>query len=1321
MHVPFLPFRLGPPLPQLIRRLTAACGIGLVCTTAALAQFPRIESFKNTTTSGTGFRLGGNPKAAVLTAASGTDADGSGYLRLTDSGNNQSGFAIDKSSFPAPSGFSISFEFYSYGGNGADGFSVFLIDADKTSADAFTIGASGGSLGYAQKTSDPISDGVPNGYVGIGIDEFGNFANPTEGRVGGPGSRPDAVSLRGPGNGRSATDYPYLAGSGSLPFSLDVATVRAQQGNADFRRAYIDVIPQTNGTYQITVRIQHGNAVTTAVNRVTISTPPSNLRIGFSGSTGAVNNFHEIRNLAIVKAPFANDDVAGTKYNVPVTLNILNNDIAQGSNLDLASVDLNPNTAAIENSYTVAGQGTFQVNSSGVVTFTPSGTFSGVVTIPYTVASILGDRSSPANIVVTVTGADVATTIGGPTSVNPGSSTSYTVTAVNNGQEVATNLIPTLTLPTNVSYVSGGSFNLNTRVVSFPQTTLTSGQSVTNSVVVTMPPTTGNYTFTSNYTYPSGAAIPDAEPSNNSSAFVVAVSGSGNIAGVCSIPGKDGPVTLTSATIPNTYYAGTGTASAGNKFLTVSPTLRGNTTAIAPGDMLLILQTQGTKMTIANSTAYGDVNTVTAGTYEYAIAASAVNTTTGQLDLTGALQNTYTTNIATTNISANAYQTFQVIRIPQYSSVTVSGTVTGSAWNGSTGGVLALEVAGKISFTSGSLNMDGKGFRGGASQTNANANSANNSTYVTTSTAYAAKGEGIAGAPSEVFDGSSNVSVTPNYTTFASGSFAAGNAANGGGGGARNGNNYSGGSGGSNGGASGSGQNIGNGSNRALGGIVAATNSSPSDLIWLGGGGGAGAATTASSTTSGRNGGGMIILRTGVVATTGTISVNGLSTPNATGDYGSGGGGAGGTVVVRGTSLNQLTITATGGNGGVSTNAGNGGGGGGGVILSNAAVGGSSSVAGGTVNNTASGSAGYTSTSTTLGTDCMPNITATLSTTTPQVNRSAAMRADYVLVVANTGGGVTGASVTAGLNSLFTYTNTANTTKVDLVLADGTISTIASSGYTVNSTTANSPVFLGFNIPSGASLRISFRAAIASSAVNGTAYQGGGTTSYLDPTRTGTNNTVSPGAAMASGITAMGSNYLASSSSAEDVTVVQPLPVTLTSFEAKAAGRDALLTWATAQELNNDRFEVERSLNGIDFEKIGSVKGKGTTSTASAYTFTDAAAARLTAKTLYYRLHQLDLDGPGSYTKVRTVRFERAQGTATLYPNPHQGRFTLNLQALPSGIYQVDILDLAGRRVYHTQLSGGQEHPLLPTLPMGSYIVHVTGQTVNVNLPMVKN
>ena len=605
-------FRGGAARSRPIRWLLTAFSAVLIFSTTARAQFPRVESFKNSSASG--FRLGGNPNPAVLTAATGTDTEGAGYLRLTDNTLNQAGFAIDNSSFPAPLGFAISFEFFSYGGTGADGFSVFLIDADKTSAAAFTAGASGGSLGYAQKTVDPISDGVPNGYIGIGIDEFGNYANPTEGRVGGripgtlaDGKTPDAVSIRGAGNGRSDTDYPFIAGSPSLPFSLDVATVRAQvdaPDNSDFRRAYIYVIPQPDGTYLITVRIQYGNSIATTTDRVRVPKPPQNLRIGFAGSTGGSTNFHEIRNLAIVQAPIANDDVAGTVYGVPVSLNVLSNDVVQGSNLLPTSVDLNPTTTAIDNSFTVAGKGTFTRDANGVVTFTPVSTFAGVVSIPYTVASVAGDLSNPANITIIVKGADVTTSVSGPTAASPGSTINYSISTSNLGTETAFNVVPSIKLPAGLSgvVVSSGSYDAGTGLVTFAAVpSLTANAPAIMNTVRFTAPATGTITGLASV----ASDTPDPVLTNNTATITTTVQGNANVATNCATPGKDGPGELSSVSpIPNTYYPGGATTAMSATSIQVGSAV--GTTPISAGDLLLIVQMQGADINTDNTNFYGD-------------------------------------------------------------------------------------------------------------------------------------------------------------------------------------------------------------------------------------------------------------------------------------------------------------------------------------------------------------------------------------------------------------------------------------------------------------------------------------------------------------------------------------------------------------------------------------------------------------------------------------------------------------------------------------------------------------------------------------------
>jgi len=174
-----------------------------------------------------------------------------------------------------------------------------------------------------------------------------------------------------------------------------------------------------------------------------------------------------------------------------------------------------------------------------------------------------------------------------------------------------------------------------------------------------------------------------------------------------------------------------------------------------------------------------------------------------------------------------------------------------------------------------------------------------------------------------------------------------------------------------------------------------------------------------------------------------------------------------------------------------------------------------------------------------------------------------------------------------------------------------------------------------------------------------------------------------------------------------------PLPVVLTAFTASAvANRDAQLNWNTASEVNSAAFEVERSLDGTTFIKVGQLTAKGTTTAPSAYAFTDKGVANLTTGTVYYRLKQVDLDGKFAYSPVRTVAFTKAAvASLSLFPNPAQTTTKLDMTSLPAAsTYQVTLLDVTGRAVRTLTLGGGAVQPLeIATLASGTYYVLVTG------------
>jgi uncharacterized repeat protein (TIGR01451 family) len=252
-----------------------------------------------------GWVIGGS---AFLTASTGIDAPGNGWLRLTDPGNDQSGYAFYDAPFDVTSGAVIQFDYVTYGGSGADGYSIFLFDGSYD-ATTFNVGASGGSLGYDKKTVAPLDPGLSGGYIGIGVDEYGNYSNPTEGRqstLGGAnaGPFPNEVGVRT----TAALGYDWLGGTGTLTQPLWFnQSFRPSQTSAQYRKVVVYLTPVAAPNYmRIDVYMQYGynQPLTQLLNGLMVrSATPSSVKVGFAASTGGSTNYHEIRNLIIDSLP----------------------------------------------------------------------------------------------------------------------------------------------------------------------------------------------------------------------------------------------------------------------------------------------------------------------------------------------------------------------------------------------------------------------------------------------------------------------------------------------------------------------------------------------------------------------------------------------------------------------------------------------------------------------------------------------------------------------------------------------------------------------------------------------------------------------------------------------------------------------------------------------------------------------------------------------------------------------------------------------------------------------------------------------------------
>ena len=332
--------------------------------------------------------------------------------------------------------------------------------------------------------------------------------------------------------------------------------------------------------------------------------------------------------------------------------------------------------------------------------------------------------------------------------------------------------------------------------------------------------------------------------------------------------------------------------------------------------------------------------------------------------------------------STTGIQRYQLVRIPRYYDfkIKAGASVTCPAWNGSTGGIVGVDVDDKFTL-SGTIDVSFKGFRGGGGKNLTGAIARNsNGAGPLTNTDYrwnspitlaanltgGAKGEGIAGTPAYYFTYATTLTTTGTQEGYINGSMGRGAPANAGGGatdgspvGSSTHNQFnSGGGGGANGGdggKGGSGWHGGSGDVNSYptggyGGSAFAQRSL--QRFCFGGGGGAGSANNSVASNeyscSGGGGGGIVIARAKLYAGNGTILANGSNAPGVTATYtppqtdGAGGGGAGGTIIMvttqtGPTGLDNITASAIGGNGGDMANYYDygPGGGGGGVIISN--------------------------------------------------------------------------------------------------------------------------------------------------------------------------------------------------------------------------------------------------------------------------------------------------------------------------------------------------------------------------------------------------
>ncbi|WP_217530343.1 DUF6701 domain-containing protein [Vibrio cholerae] len=230
----------------------------------------------------------------------------SNRMRLTEAITNQATAVTYQRIFPAAGNLvTVEFDYYAWAnltGNGADGVSVIFSDATVTPR----TGGFGGSLGYAPRTdSNPVKPGFAGGWLGVGLDEWGNYSNPTEGRQGGPGFRQQAVAIRG----SESANYQYLVGTAAnLNPKLDVrraCSFCSFPGAGPGHRYFITIDSRSGGAVWVRVDRSVDGTMQTVIDwHNVLSNPnqgatPADFLLSLAGSTGASVNNHEIENFKV--------------------------------------------------------------------------------------------------------------------------------------------------------------------------------------------------------------------------------------------------------------------------------------------------------------------------------------------------------------------------------------------------------------------------------------------------------------------------------------------------------------------------------------------------------------------------------------------------------------------------------------------------------------------------------------------------------------------------------------------------------------------------------------------------------------------------------------------------------------------------------------------------------------------------------------------------------------------------------------------------------------------------------------------------------------
>jgi Secretion system C-terminal sorting domain len=174
------------------------------------------------------------------------------------------------------------------------------------------------------------------------------------------------------------------------------------------------------------------------------------------------------------------------------------------------------------------------------------------------------------------------------------------------------------------------------------------------------------------------------------------------------------------------------------------------------------------------------------------------------------------------------------------------------------------------------------------------------------------------------------------------------------------------------------------------------------------------------------------------------------------------------------------------------------------------------------------------------------------------------------------------------------------------------------------------------------------------------------------------------------------------------------VPVIFTSYDVRCSDKGVILNWTTASEQNSDKFEIQRSANGIDWKTISNVSAAGNSNSASNYKYLD-----VNNGLSFYRIRQVDIDGRFTYTTIKQTDCKANLQDIFIYPVPAKDILNVVIKSEKSIRIQLLIFDMQGKMVKKMDapiIAGNNNFRVnLSGLVSGDYLIRTNDARLEIN------